>query len=102
MVQMVRFDGDTINDRRDTPRLIRQQDAVFAIMSAGRWMTIPGIKSMIWDRFKIEASEASISARIRDFRKERFGGYTVNRRRRDDLSPGLHEYQLVVEEGAKP
>jgi hypothetical protein len=37
--------------------------------------------------------EASISARLRDFRKEQFGKHVVERRRR---SQGQWEYRLIV------
>ena len=39
------------------------------------------------------ASEASVSARLRDLRKPRFGGHTVERRRR---TQSVWEYRLEV------
>jgi len=41
-------------------------------------------------------SEAGISARLRDFRKIKFGGHKVYRRRRGEASKGLHEYRLEL------
>lgn len=56
-------------------------------MKDGSWHTLPEIAAGTGD------PEASISARLRDLRKPRFGSYVVDRRRR---SQGLFEYRLRV------
>lgn len=86
------FDGITV-EKQDLPRLTRQFDRVFAYLTTGEWHTLSEIVDAIsfppYDR----ASEAGVSARLRDFRKEKFGGHKVPRRRR---SGGLWEYKLEV------
>lgn len=44
--------------------------------------------------------EASISARLRDFRKTKYGGHTVLRRRKYGIGMGTWEYRLVPREEA--
>ena len=61
---------------------------VYTLMQDSEWRTLSEIARYTGD------SEASISARLRDLRKPKFGGLTVNRRRR---SQGLHEYQVLQE-----
>ena len=79
------FDGATYDPRLDRARLNRQTEAVLRFMSDGRWHTLPEAHEALGE------PEASISARLRDLRKARFGAYVVERRRR---SPGLFEYRL--------
>jgi hypothetical protein len=81
-----RFDGPDINER-DTIRLAGQMARVFELMSDGNWRTLSEIL------IHAGGSEAGCSARLRDLRKKRFGGYTVNRRRRYE---GHFEYQLLI------
>jgi hypothetical protein len=40
--------------------------------------------------------EGSVSARLRDLRKDKFGGFEVERKR-DSIEKGLFLYRLVVE-----
>lgn len=90
-----RFDGQTIVPALDNKRLTGQWKAVFELISDGKWRTLVEIKQEMWFRYGIAASEAGVSARTRDLRKERYGGHTVNRRRRGAAERGLHEYQLI-------
>ena len=83
-----RFDGATYDKALDQPRLGRQVLAVLALMQDGRWRTLREIADVI------EAPEASVSARLRDLRKDRFGQYVVDRRRRGEPSRGAWEYRL--------
>jgi hypothetical protein len=81
------FDGATYEPQRDHERLTTQYDRVFYVMSDGRWRTprqIEGATGYPW---------ASISARLRDMRKPRFGAHTVKRRY---VGEGLYEYRLIV------
>lgn len=66
-------DGGTYVPGEDSARLNRQQRRVFDVIKDGKWWTLAEIAAMTG------ASEASVSARLRDFRKERFGGSTVER-----------------------
>ena len=81
-----RFDGRTFDTQMDGKRLSRQLDAARRLMLDGQWRTIGEIAE------HVEGSEAGISARLRDLRKLRFGGYTVDRRRRGG---GLFEYRIT-------
>lgn len=80
-------DGATFDPDIDTERLNKQMRRVWDAMRDGRWRTLAEIAECTGD------PEASISARLRDFRKPRFGQMAVNRRRRSDA--GLYEYQLL-------
>jgi biotin operon repressor len=81
------FDGETFSPEADGARLSRQLDRVKEKMRSGDWHTLSALAA------SVEASEASVSARIRDLRKPRNGGYTVLRRRVAGI-PGLWEYKL--------
>ena len=82
------FDGETYDRERDHARLGKQLTLVRDLMLDGRWRSLTDIR---W-RSGV-ASEASISARLRDLRKRKFGGFTVERRYAGD---GLWEYRLIV------
>lgn len=60
-------------------------------MKGGCWRTLAEIHAIVRC-----GSEASISARLRDFRKTQWGQNTVNRRRRGEAALGSHEYQLIA------
>ena len=81
-------DGSTFDPERDTKRLNKQHVRVWLVMKDEQWHTLAGISAMTGD------PEGSVSARLRDFRKPRFGSHTVQRRTVKD-SPGLHVYRLV-------
>jgi len=81
-----RFDGATFDQDKDGPRLHRQLEVVKAWMLERGWHTLSEISAGTGE------PEASVSARLRDLRKEKFGSYTVERRRR---SVGLHEYRVT-------
>jgi hypothetical protein len=94
-----RFNGKATYDHaRDHDRLSRQYDHVFAIMSDGKPRTLAGIRQEAARRFKTRHSIASISARLRDMRKTRFGRHIVNR---DYLGGGLWHYTVIVRKRRK-
>lgn len=84
------FDGDTYDPGLDFERLTTQLQRV-------RWCLEQGDK---WPLSGLQAacggSEASISARIRDLRKPRFGGLDV---RRERVRGGLWVYWIAPQEG---
>jgi len=84
------FDGATFNPLYDEDRLRTLLGRVFDLMLDGEWRTLREIQS------RTRGSETAISARLRDFRKPKFGGHAVHRRRRGDCLLGLHEYRLEV------
>lgn len=77
-------DGETYDRARDRNRLNRQALAVFRVIADRKWHTLAEIAALTGE------PEASISARLRDLRKARFGGHIIERRYVGD---GLHEYQ---------
>ncbi len=83
------FDGDTYEVEYDFDRLTTQLARTFNVITDGRWRTLGEISELV------EAPEASVSARLRDLRKQKFGGYTVDRRPRGDRERGLYEYRLA-------
>ena len=86
---LIDFDGKTYDPKLDKVRLNKQLTRVFQFMKDEQWLTL---RELAYATFY---PEASISARLRDLRKDRFGAHTVERRRRTD-GGGTWEYRLVV------
>ncbi len=80
------FDGRTYDAPRDGDRLNAQLQRVLHAMQDGGWWVLAQLSAATGD------PEASVSARIRDLRKPKFGGHLVERRY---VSSGLWEYRLV-------
>ncbi len=85
------FDGATYTPS-DGPRLSHQWLAIFGLMRDGRWRTLGQIQQH-FNALGQHFPESSISARLRDFRKPQYGGYTMNKSNRGN---GLWVYQLIV------
>jgi len=79
-------DGETYSPPRDRDRLNRQARLVYLAILDDRWHTLPELASVTGQ------PEASISARLRDLRKPRFGGHIVERRYAGN---GLWEYRYA-------
>lgn len=88
-VNQVRFGGTTFQEERDGARLRGQLLRVFAVMCDGQWRTIERIAQ------RVSGSEAGISARLRDLRKKRYGGHTVERKY---VGNGVWMYRVLVGE----
>lgn len=86
------FDGETYVAPRDEVRLTGQALRVFKVMKDGQWRTLAQIARET-ERFDSHDSEAAISARLRDFRKDRFGAHTVER---EHVTKGLFRYRLLI------
>ena len=100
------FDGETYDPVLDHERLTRQVDRVLSALFDARrngdetahalgvdpgewgWITLRDLSN------RLGIPEASVSARLRDLRKPRFGGFTVLRRRHEDQD-GLWLYRLA-------
>lgn len=84
------FDGETYEAEMDEARLKKQLYRVWKVIYTHRkeWLTLWEIRKECGDPIQ------SISARLRDFRKERFGGHDIQRRRRLSAARGLFEYKL--------
>ncbi len=87
-------DGDTFDPVVDTVPLNNQMVRVWCVMHDGLWRSLPVIADGTGD------PEASISARLRDFRKPQFGGHQVLRRRQKGWR--LNEYRLVWNDSPPP
>jgi len=82
------FGGDTFDPALDEDRLRRQLNDVWVVVRDGQWYTLKYIA------YEVNAPEASVSARLRDFRKTKFGGHTVLRERIPNGN-GLHRYRVI-------
>jgi site-specific DNA-cytosine methylase len=80
------FDGETYEPDKDKKRLTRLLDRVFDLMRDESWRTLQEIQ------VQTGGSEASVSARLRDLRKEKFGSHNVERQR---VSGGTFQYRLI-------
>jgi len=87
------FEGKTIVPERDAARLRRQYDRVFAVMSDGQPHTLAEISKRTGD------GEASVSARLRDMRRVKFGSNDI---RTTHVADGLHQYRLVLAKTEMP
>jgi hypothetical protein len=88
--QHISFDGATVL-QIDTARLATQIGKVFELMRDGKYRTLAQIAAAAG------CLETSASARLRDFRKARFGSHEVVSRQVAG-SPLLFEYRLIVNE----
>jgi len=70
-MKQVHFDGDTYQPSLDFTRLTGQLGRVFDAMKDGEWRTLRAISYITGD------PEASVSARLRDLRKQKFGGFVM-------------------------
>ncbi len=78
-------DGETYDPYRDFARLNRQCANVFDLIRDGHWRTLKAISDIT------EEPEPSVSARLRDLRKNKYGRWNVERRH---VSKGLWEYRI--------
>jgi len=86
---MTHFDGATYCAELDHARLTGQARRVWDAISDGHWLTLRELADATGD------PEASVSARLRDFRKDRWGGHRIDRRRRGNTPRGTWEYRKV-------
>lgn len=80
-------DGATYVHQRDGQRLHHQHNRVLTFMRDGRWHSLAEIAEGTGD------PEASVSARLRDLRKPRFGSHVIERAY---VERGLFHYRLKV------
>jgi hypothetical protein len=83
----INFNGSDYVPERDNVRLSGHTALIFDFMKSGEWYKLKEISA------KTGTPEASVSAILRHFRKERFGGHTVNKLHH---GYGLYSYQLIV------
>ncbi len=87
---LLHFDGADVIHERDSPRLTTQLDVIRTKMMDGQWWNVDEL------RIATGYPSTSISAQIRNLRKPRMGGWTVERRHVGD---GLYEFRLDPESG---
>jgi len=80
------FDGVDYQPELDFVRLKGQMERIYNLMQDEQFRTLSLIATITGD------PESSVSAQLRNFRKARFGGHIVNRKRVDNT----WYYQLVV------
>jgi hypothetical protein len=90
------FNGATYDRELDRKCLSKQMLIVYDLMQDKRFWTLRELAQATG------YSQTSVSARLRDFRKEKFGSYLVESRRRGDPSDGIHEYRLGEKGAGKP
>ena len=83
------FDGETYEPERDRERIGRQILCVRSAMSDHRWHVLAEIARTC------NASEASVSARLRDLRKRKFGAHDIER---EYIGAGLWHYRMAEPE----
>lgn len=89
------FDGDTIVPERDNTRLHPQLVAVLSkfLHEANQWLMLPFIIMDVQRMTGTNAGAAAITARIRDLRKAKFGGYHIESRY---VTRGVWAYRMVI------
>ncbi|MGH7193830.1 MAG: hypothetical protein ACREJM_09895 [Candidatus Saccharimonadales bacterium] len=92
----MRFGGATL-ERKDIPRLQGHLGVVYRIMADGQFRTLENIAGAVFAITGKTVTTQSVSARLRDLRKEKFGGFKVSRR---NLGVGLFEYQVLAGDGS--
>lgn len=84
-----KFDGDDYIHNRDKARLTGQLHRIYFYIVDGKWVTLKQIAEFTG------APEASISAQLRNLRKERFGAHTIEK---EFVENGIYRYRLVHKE----
>ena len=82
------FDGSSFEPPADEVRLSGQLARVAKAMRDGRWHTLDELVR------QCGGTTASVSARLRDLRKARFGTHTIARQRVAG-KPGLFQYRMT-------
>ena len=82
------FDGVDYQPELDFVRLTGQMERIYNLMQDGQFRTLSQIASITRD------PESSVSAQLRNFRKARFGGYIVNRKR--ELNTWYYQLQICA------
>ena len=84
-----RFDVDTYDAEQDCDRLTGQLLRVYERMRGGGWHSLAELSEACG------GSEASISARIRDLRKAKYGAHTIERQRQSPFT-GTWIYRMAA------
>ena len=85
MDDLVSFDGADIDQERDDARLKQQINIIRKRMENAGWLTVQQLSQ------ELGYPATSVSAQIRNLRKDKFGGRYVERRYQGN---GLYEFKL--------
>lgn len=66
---------------------------VLAILSDGRWVMPWEICARLWHDRKLRVSDSTVTARLRDLRKDQFGKHKIELRKREGSR--AYEYRLA-------
>jgi hypothetical protein len=88
------FDGPTYQPAQDHTHLTGQLRRVYDAMAGGEWWTVPELEKALLPGGYV--SQTGIAARIRDLRKPKFGGFSIEARRRAGDGTHLWEYRIVT------
>jgi predicted transcriptional regulator len=83
------FEGSDFNPVFDQKRLSTQLLEIFSLMQDKTFRTLSEIEKITGH------GQSSISAQLRNLRKQKFGSHTLNKKRRGQGSQGLFEYQII-------
>lgn len=86
--------GPAFDENLDGARIRFQLDVIREVLKPGEWWTLDELAQTTG------YPPASISAQLRHLRKERFGSYTVDKRRHS-RGGGLWEYRLDPASGPR-
>lgn len=81
--------GSTYSNALDGERILTQRGRVFEFMADQKFHSLEEIS------LAVGGSEAAVSARLRDFRKAKYGSYTVIGKRFGDKKSGFWKYQVL-------
>lgn len=90
-VPVAAFDGADYEAKFDAERLTGQLRRVYDLMKDGKWRSLDEIS------MRTSAPHASVSAQLRNLRKLKFGGHTVDKKRFGATNLGFYKYRLVLE-----
>jgi hypothetical protein len=85
-----KFDGETYVPKFDKSRLGQQLRDVWNALADGEWHTASEIEARSGHGW------GSASARIRDFRKKKFGAHQVPKERFGPPRQGVWRYRLII------
>lgn len=81
-------------DERKEPTVGSLNSLVLKIMSDGKWRMPHELCTIILHDHSIMISDSSVSARLRDLRKVKFGGHAVEKRLREGSR--AYEYRIAT------
>jgi len=90
-----KFDGRTYEEKLDSPRLTKQLERVreYMIGIFPAWKSVYEISVALKELYGENFPTQSVSARLRDLRKKKFGSYVVDHKRREGKEHnGIWEY----------